>query len=340
MALTKVTTGTIADDSIQSLKNRNLIVNGAMQVAQRGTSFSAGGAVYTLDRWLVFRSAASQSTDVPTSEGLVNSIQLTITSQTSGQFASVEQKFENEKLVVGRQLTFSFWIKGSTTGTAVVRNFSQSNSIGFGHTAFDITTSWQRVTATFTVPSLGGGTSNWCSFGIDFNVNNVAGLSYSGSGVSEPSYTGTVYLTGVQLEVGSVATPFEHRSYGEELALCQRYYQRFNASGNFSRYGSGYWSNSNDANASISFPVPMRADPSIDDTGDVTDYGISNAGSVYTPTSLPTFYRGTQTSDGSCLVSSLSLVSTGNGTAGNVAQFMSRGGGLAVGTFIGFDAEL
>jgi len=147
-------------------------------------------------------------------------------------------------------------------------------------------------------------------------------------------------ITGVQLEVGSVATPFEHESYAETLAKCQRYYQRFNASGNFSRYGNGYWSNSNDANVSISFPVPMRADPSIDDTGDVTDYGISNAGSVYTPTSLPTFYRGTQTSDGSCLVSSLSLVSTGNGTAGNVAQFMSRGGGLAVGTFIGFDAEL
>jgi hypothetical protein len=266
LALTKVTTGTIADDSIQSLKNRNLIINGAMQVAQRGTSFSAGGAVYTLDRWLVFRSAASQSTDVPTGEGLVNSIQLTITSQTSGQFASVEQKFENEKLVVGRQLTFSFWIKGSTTGTAVVRNFSQSNSIGFGHTAFDITTSWQRVTATFTVPSLGGGTSNWCSFGIDFNVNNVAGLSYSGSGVSEPSYTGTVYLTGVQLEVGDVATPFEHESYGETLAKCQRYYTEVTSASSggyiFGPSPGMAWNSTSISGSQIIFPVEMRTAPS------------------------------------------------------------------------------
>ena len=259
MARTTIRTEDITDSSVQSLKNRNLIINGAMQVAQRGTSFSAGGAVYTLDRWLVFRSAASQSTDVPTGEGLVNSIQLTITSQTSGQFASVEQKFENEKLVVGRQLTFSFWIKGSTTGTAVVRNFSQSNSIGFGHTAFDITTSWQRVTATFTVPSLGGGTSNWCSFGIDFNVNNVAGLSYSGSGVSEPSYTGTVYLTGVQLELNDVATPFEHESYTETLQKCRRYYfyypEKLIWSGKVNS-GHTYY------NRHI-FPVEMRANPTM-----------------------------------------------------------------------------
>ena len=209
-----------------ALSNRNLIINGAMQVWQRGTSGSSGAGVYTADRFNVWNTAVAQSTDTPSGEGFLYSAQLTVTSQTSGNFAALEQRVEFEKIVAGRTLTLSFWVKGSTSGTAVVRNYSQSNGAGFGHTPFSVTTNWQRVAVTFTAPTLGGGSSDWCAFGIDFNVNNVSGLSYTGSGVSEPSYTGTVYLTGVQLEVGDTATPFEHRSYGQELALCQRYYYK------------------------------------------------------------------------------------------------------------------
>ena len=221
--------GRVFDNS--ALSNRNLIINGAMQVWQRGTSGSSGAGVYTADRFNVWNTAVAQSTDTPSGEGFLYSAQLTVTSQTSGNFAALEQRVEFEKIVAGRTLTLSFWIKGSTSGVAAVRNYSLSNTAGFGHTAFNITTSWRRVEVTFTAPVLGGGASDWDAFGIDFNVNGVSGLSYAGSGVSEPSYTGTVYITGVQLELGDTATPFEHRSYGQELALAQRFFQKSNKDG-------------------------------------------------------------------------------------------------------------
>ena len=246
-----------------ALSNRNLIINGAMQVAQRGTSFGAAAPYYSLDRWHLWNMASSQSTDVPSGEGFVNSLQVTVTAQSSGNFATVEQRFENEKIVAGRQMTFSFWIKGSTSGTAVVRNFSQSNNVSFGHTAFSFTTAWQRVSVTFVVPALGGSASDFCAFGIDFNTNLSGGLSYSGSGVSEPTYTGTIHLTGVQIEAGDTATPFEHRSFGQELALCQRYYYRTADDGGTVNLIAAGVEGTTSAAGGVPHPVRMRTVPTI-----------------------------------------------------------------------------
>ena len=121
---------------------------------------------------------------------------------------------------------------------------------------------------------------------MDFNVNNVSGLSYAGSGVSEPSYTGTVYITGVQLEVGDTATPFEHpRSYGDELARCQRYYQK--------SYDYDNYAGDNDSDGAISqrsisntagnilssaLPTRMRAMPTVTLYG--TTAATSTAGNI------------------------------------------------------------
>jgi hypothetical protein len=252
---------------------KNLIINGAMQVAQRGTSFSSSAPYYSLDRWQIWRMPSSQSTDVPTGQGFVNSLQVTASLQSSGAFSTLEQKIENEKLIAGQELTFSFWIKGSVSGTAVIRNFSQSNETGFAHTSFDVTTGWQKVTSTFTVPSLGLGSSDWCAFGIDLNVNNVPSLAYSGSGVSEPSYAGTVNITGVQLEISDVATPFEHRPYGLELALCQRYYTI--AYKNTPYYPGFVFNNSQVGAQGLKFPVTMRVAPAITA---INPYHITTAG--------------------------------------------------------------
>jgi len=358
-----------------ALSNRNLIQNGAMRVDQRNAgaakTIATTANTYTLDRWNASGQVSDgvftvqQVTESPA--GFTNSTKITVTTADASIGSTEVYLFSQfiEGNNVGHlgfgtadaeTITLSFWVRSSLTGTfgGALNNSANDRNYPFTY-SISVADTWEKKTVTIT----GDTSGTWLTdtnrgIGLRFQLGagssrvDVAGawtgtsLVFGATGATNliSTLNANLYITGVQLEVGEVATPFEHESYGDTLAKCQRYYQRFNASGNFSRYGNGYWSNSNDANVSISFPVPMRADPSIDDTGDVTDYGISNAGSVYTPTSLPTFYRGTQTSDGSCLVASLSLVSTGNGTAGNVAQFMSRGGGLAVGTFIGFDAEL
>ena len=139
-----------------ALSNRNRIINGGLSVWQRGTSGASGSGVYTADRFKVWNTAIAQSTDVPSGEGFLYSAELTVTAQTSGNFSTIEQPVENEKTVAGQTFTFSFWIKGSASGTAVFRGYSQSNTVGFGHTAFNVTTSWQRIAVTVTAPTLGG----------------------------------------------------------------------------------------------------------------------------------------------------------------------------------------
>jgi hypothetical protein len=243
----------------------NYLINGAMEIAQRGVSFTPVSSLYSLDRWNVWRNTTTQSTDVPSNSEFKNSIQHVITSVSSGQFSSIEQKVESELLLAGKKLTLSFWIKGSVAGTLVARHYSQSNNVGFGHTSFSITTSWNRVSIPVTVPTIGGGTKDWCAFGIDFNVNTPpATLGYAGSGVTPPTYVGTVNITGMKLEVGSVATPFSLAggSIGGELVLCQRYYTQVTADarGWFAGYST---STSSGETGFIQFPVEMRIAPII-----------------------------------------------------------------------------
>ena len=247
--------GNVYDDG--ALSNINLIINGAMQVAQRGTTgTSTAGGYLSVDRFSYVRSAytpsitRSQETDSPS--GFSNSYKAltsTAASVPSNGYTSIFQYIEAQNLQhleygssTAKTVTLSFWAKSNVTGTfaSALTTFDTSNLFNSATYAISSANTWEYKTITFD-----GQTTNainndagagirveWClSSGSDrtSGSNGVwsspAANRFAGHSVD---ITGTINnflsITGVQLEVGDTATPFEHRSYGDELAKCQRYY--------------------------------------------------------------------------------------------------------------------
>ena len=242
---------------------RNLIVNGAMQVAQRGT-VATGGSTGTYyggcDRWRMYQEntaaayTLSKDTNSPNNFGSSLKVDITTADATVGATDRVDliYRFEgNELQGIGKgtadakQLTLSFWVSSPKTGVHTVDIYDWDNTRQIGNTyTVNSANTWEYKTITFPADTIGaldddtnaslqfhwwlmagsnytGGTFNSSAWASNTNANRV---SPSQVNVMD-STSNNFYLTGVQLEVGSVATPFEHRSYGEELALCQRYYQ-------------------------------------------------------------------------------------------------------------------
>ena len=241
-----------------ALSNRNLIINGAMQVAQRGTSetsVSTSQYANACDRFKVNGNngtwTISQDTNAPS--GFSNSFKMLLTAtETIGgtSYWSVEHKMEGQNLQQlsygtsdAETVTVSFYVKSNITGTYCLNLYQDDGSKNFPKTyTIDSANTWERKTISFV-----GDTStaldndNASSLRTQFFV--VAGSSYnSGSAGSRVAYSDATFaagqsaqvdavndywqITGLQLEIGDVATPFEHRSYGDELAACQRYYQK------------------------------------------------------------------------------------------------------------------
>ena len=192
-----------------ALSNRNLIINGAMQVWQRGTSHSTSG-YGSVDRWQQLNNTLlSRSTDVPTDEGFQYSSKVDFAGSADSNFV---QNIENGiGLTSGKSVTLSFWAKATGTITRFENVFFINNT-NFGvitAPAVSITNTWQRHTLTVTIPTYPAA-----------QYSDVLQIRFD----LDPLESGSYYITGVQLEVGDTATPFEHRSYGDELARCQRYY--------------------------------------------------------------------------------------------------------------------
>ena len=252
-----ITTDQIADTSVHG--RRNFIINGAMQVAQRGTSVTGvtSGAYYTCDRFMFspFGPAGTwtvtQSTDAP--DGFSNSFRIDCTtadaSLGASDFVIVETKIEAQNLQhlmygdsSAKTVTASFHVKSNKTGTYVLELRQPDSSRLYSKTyTINSANTWEYKTLTF--PGDVSGTINndngqglnmnfWCAAGSTFSSGTI-GTSWHTTNANRAA--GVVNLadstdndwsiTGVQLEIGSQATPFEHRSYGEELLLCQRYFQ-------------------------------------------------------------------------------------------------------------------
>jgi len=218
------------DASAQQGGRRNFIINGAMQVAQRGTSATGitSNGYYTVDRWVSQTSGATNNmsqeeltvgqTDLPSQFRyfLRNAV------TTGNNYAGVLQAIEDVRTVSNETVTVSFYAKGTNPGGGDVDvRVRQWFGVG-GSTQVDLfetivlTSNWTRYELQFDLPSIAGKTI------ADGNYIQLAFIQPAGDNSTD---AWTLDITGVQLEVGSVATPFEHRSYGEELALCQRYYQ-------------------------------------------------------------------------------------------------------------------
>ena len=269
--------------SAGGLTGKNLILNGAMKVAQRGTSSSSAGKLLDGHHWvvnnfdeLVF--AQSQSSTAP--DGFANSMRFQVTTAESALAADeiiyVRQRIEGQDLQhlkfgtsSAESITLSFWVRSSLTGKYSVLIYNddaqRSNLQSYTVSAAD---TWEHKTITFD-----GDTSN----GFDDDNNRsmtvfftlAAGTNYTGTphtgwgaysatddfahsdAVNFAAQTGNWYITGIQLEVGQQATPFEHEDAGTTIAKCSRYY----VDGVFR--GAGYMS-STSATFSMSMPYPMR----------------------------------------------------------------------------------
>ena len=299
--------------SQSSLSNRNLIINGAMQVAQRGTSATGvtSGGHETVDRFRTGYNGTpdelefthEQSTDAPT--GFSNSFKLTVTTAETTLAADervrLQQRIEGQNLQHlkygtsdAEYLTLSFYVKSNVTGTYGIHfdNRDSSRSANASYT-INAANTWEKKTVSIAGDTTGtfnndkGRSLDVCwvlAAGTDYTSGTFA-TSWESDTDANNAPSGQVNLidtvsnswqiTGIQLEVGEQATPFEHRSFGDELARCQRYY--------FGGDGATMW-NFTGSTIGVAipfeFPVQMRSAPTVTDTnssarGDISVNGFS-----------------------------------------------------------------
>jgi len=277
---------------------RNIIINGAMQVAQRSASVTGIGAsagYFTLDRWKISTAASAgrltmtQTADGPS--GFANCIKLDCTtadaSIAAGENLVLQQRLEGQDLQQikkgtsdAESITVSFYVKANAVFTFGCELFDQDNNRQITK-LFATTTDWVRHELTFPADTTGAfgddnarsldiqfllhagsnltsGTLNTSSFASTTDANRAVGISSFYS-----STDNNFFITGVQLEVGSVATPFEHRSFGETLALCQRYFEIHTTLVDFHTLAMASAVSSTQAIFFMPFVVTKRAAPTV-----------------------------------------------------------------------------
>ena len=251
---------------------KNLVINGAMQIAQRGTSFTADN-VYTLDRWksadgtggTPARTTTQETfslgqTDVPNARYYLKHNQ---TGASTNGNAKLQQKVEDVTRFDGTTVTFSFYAKADsplTVDVRLIQNFgtggSPSTSVTVTETGISIGTSWNKYTVTKTLGSLSGKT-----LGTDGEHTSYLDVIVDFKETSTFIFEATLF----QLEKGLSATEFEHRPYTTELQLCERYYQEVGKNTNnlwvSAQYSSSNWW------STVQYRTEMRANPTIVKSG-------------------------------------------------------------------------
>ena len=273
--------------------NRNVIINGAMNVAQRGTSSTgAGGSdgYLTLDRWKTTFNSAGRLTmtqDSSAPSGFANSLRLACTtadtSVAAGEYFFLQQNIEGQNLQGFAKGTsdaipfaVSFWVKGNASATYVAELYDNDNTRQISKT-FNVTTDWTRIELTYPADTTGAldddnakslnlaiwlhagttytsGTLNSSAWASNTNANRAAGISSFYDSTSR-----TFFITGVQLEVGQNPTEFEHEPFEKTLDKCQRYFYRWNSDVGYSFFAPGYCYSATGVNIMGQMPVPMRA---------------------------------------------------------------------------------
>jgi hypothetical protein len=292
---------------LATFPHRNLIINGAMQVAQRGTSGTSTADIYTVDRFALGHGSPvnamtfEQSTDTP--DNFKNSLKITAgtgaSASTTG-YAILRQAIEGQNIAhlgfgtsAAKAITLSFHVKSSLTGTFGISIRNQAGNRAYAGTyVINSANTWEYKTVAIPADTSGTwptdtgiGFHLFWDLGAGSNYDIAAGSWTSGSNMFGVESTvkltettnATFFITGIQLELGSTATPFEHRSYGDELAACQRYYYRI-ASDQYAYFATGRVINVSDPLCAITFPTAMRLTPSV--TSSNTAAWYNNAGSI------------------------------------------------------------
>ena len=330
----------------QAQGNKNIIINGAMNVAQRSTSVSSlsSTATYsTCDRWMVQYGTAgtfteSQSSTAP--DGFANSLKLDCTTaDASPGYLLIIQNVEGQNLQQIKKGTsnalrtvMSFHVRSNKTGTYQVNIFDKDNTriVGASYT-IDSANTWEKKSVTFPADTTGAFDDDnnnslqiewWLASGSTYNTGTLptawetrdnadraAALNVAIGASTDDEF----YITGVQFEIGEVATAFEHEDFGTTLAKCQRYYYKISGDANLD-LGVGMCNTTTLAAINCPFAVPMRAKPTaLEQSGTVTHYDVLVDNSVVIGNTVPVFQRATTVS-GTVGFQAASGLTAGEGT--------------------------
>ena len=298
MAISKVVSASITADILET-NFKNLVINGNMNQAQRGTSFTSASG-YTLDRYTWTDDSTSvftitQSTDVPSGQGFATSMKLDCTTA-NGSLGSTDQirqvqKIEAQNLQFlrygtssAKSVTLSFWVKSNKTGIYCATLSQEDDSYASFTKEYTISSSdtWEKKTLTFDGDTGGvinndNGAGIWLMFAFGAGSgrhitadqwNSSYGLSTSNQVNLADSTSNELYLTGVQLEVGTSATDFEFLPFDVNLQRCQRYYYREQGDSSDQRsVSNGMADTTSRYRGIVVFPTTMRTNVSVTEAG-------------------------------------------------------------------------
>jgi ribosomal protein L27 len=297
-ALAMRTLGNAIDTSVWNVgygqAGKNKIINGDFGVWQRGTTFtpSVGVLTYTADRFFVVLpsgSTVSRQTFTPGTApvaGYEGQFYLNVTNTANAQNYEAGQRIENARTFAGQTVTFSFWAR-STVGAQTMNILLQQNfgtggspsatvdgtlvASSTGTAQYTPTGTWTRYWFTYSLPSVSGKT---------FGTNNNSYLQVRPFQYTATTTNTSLDIWGVQLEYGSLATPFQTASGGSiqgELAMCQRYYYAHSVGSNVN-VGLSNYTLSSELHTAVQFPVTMRTAPSLDQVTGTNYYAAFTAG--------------------------------------------------------------
>jgi hypothetical protein len=318
----------------------NYIINGAFDIWQRGTSFAnTQFTVYTADRWYGWRGAGARfsvSRQTPTLQGFRFAARIGRPSgNTELNAINFLNSFEtsNSVALANQPATFSFWARAGANFSAASSALGATVSVGTGtdenwisgYTGNNnaitqnvtLTTSWQRFTLTGTLPA---------------NTNEIT-TRFNYTPVGTAGADDWFEVTGVQLEAGSVATPFKRNanSLQGELAACQRYYWRAIVDGSGDRFAQGHNTSTTEGLFFTQFPVQMRTSPlALEQSGTAGDYSIAASTGLVTASAVPTYVVATPWNAVTSIVVASGL------TAGQGSQARAT----SANSFLGWSAEL
>jgi hypothetical protein len=314
-----VGTAQLADGAVTTEKMkadvnfRNLIINGDMSIAQRGTSITGltNESNYgSVDRYKPIVNGSgtwtsSQETDVPTGQGFAKSMKMACTTlDATPNYLFLSQKLEGQMLqqikkgtANAESLTASFWVKSNKTGTYILELYDTDNARRISNSyTINSAATWEKKTLTFAGDTTGT-LDNDNAQSLQFNFWLAAGTSFTSGtlGTSWAANTNAdravgqvnladstsnyINFTGVQLEIGTSASDFEFLPYDVNLRRCQRYFYQHVPKGFSITIGTGHYYNSSDIRCTYQFPTTMRANPSlIQETGTNAFYLERNNG--------------------------------------------------------------
>ena len=325
---------------------RNKIINGGFDIWQRGTSanLTTSYVYQSADRWFTGINTAALGTvaqiNVGNGVGTRYSLRL---QRTAGQtLASTMHAFyvmETADCVyklAGIPMTLSFWARAGSGASFSTLNATLVSGQGTDQTANQLYTSvWTNATTVATTAA--ALTTSWARFAITGTTHSSTsqlGINLNVATTGTAGANDYVEITGAQLEVGSVATPFEVRPYGTELALCQQYYYRVFPNSTSSILGTASVQSTISGYGYFPFPVTMRVAPSaVDTTATASDYLLNVAAGAVANTTVPTINARTSRNLGV-----VDLTFTGGSTAGQ-AGYLGTSAGSAAG-YVGWTAEL